>query len=243
MELKTWMNNGAVLGALTLLGENSQRTLGLGVMNFMNLRLTGVSLPVCKLNSTCSFTTGFLGSVGAVFLKLKLQTGLWDGKRSEVSFLLSLWSLLALEKAIFVDNTICRAFGSVQQDTCPFHLFVTVFFCVFILHLLGLFLTSSWLSAVLLHSHFFPASLPKRGVLLWLDFPKSAELLCLPGMDWTRSQNSTCTGDTTTLPQGVSSHLCLWLWDELEGGSQSCLAGRGWLQWGDSQLVLNPGKH
>lgn len=70
------MNNGAVLGALTLLGENSHRTLGLGVMNFMNLRLTGVSLSVCKLNPTCSFTTDFLASVGAVFLKLKIQTGL-----------------------------------------------------------------------------------------------------------------------------------------------------------------------
>lgn len=70
------MNNGAALGALTLLGENSHRTLGLGVTNFMNLRLTGVSLSVCRLNPTYSFSTDFLGSVSVVFLKLKLQTSL-----------------------------------------------------------------------------------------------------------------------------------------------------------------------
>lgn len=139
-------------------------------------------------------------------------------------------------------NTICRAFGSVQQDTCPFHLFVT-FFYVFILHLFWLFLTSSWLSAVPLHSHFFLLSCLKEGVPLWLDFPESTELLFLPCIAWTRSWNSTYTGDTTSSPQGVSSHLCLWRWNELEGGSQSCLEGSGWLQWGDSQLVLNTDKH
>lgn len=70
------MNNGAVLGTLTLLGENSHRTLGLGVMNFMILRLTGVSLSICRLNPACSFTADFMGSVSAVFLRLKLQTSL-----------------------------------------------------------------------------------------------------------------------------------------------------------------------
>lgn len=196
------MNNGAVLGALTLLGENSHRTLGLGVMNFMNLRLTGVSLSICRLNPTCSFTTDFMGSVGVVFLKLKLQTRLWDGKRSAVSFLPSLWSLLALEQAVLVGNTMCRAFGSVQQDTCPFHLFLTVFFSwVFILCVLGLFLTSSWLSAVPLHSHFFLLPCLKEGIPLWLYSPKSAELLCFPGMDLTRSQDSTRTWDSPNCPK------------------------------------------
>lgn len=62
------MNND-VLGALTLLGENSHSTLGLEVLNFKNLRLTEVSLSVYKLNPTRSFTTDSLGSVGGVFFK------------------------------------------------------------------------------------------------------------------------------------------------------------------------------
>lgn len=131
-------------------------------MNFMNLRLTGVSLSVCRLNPTYSFSTDFLGSVSVVFLKLKLQTSLWDGKRSAASILLSLWSLLALEQAVLVGNTMCRALGSVQQDTCPFHLFVTVF-CLYLYSsftwaLPDIFLALSCATSLSL----FPASLPIR---------------------------------------------------------------------------------
>lgn len=81
------MNNGAVLGALTLLGENSHRTLGLGVMNFMNLRLTGVSLPVCKLNPTCSFTTDSLGSVGVFKAEITDWVVRWEEVCSFISSL------------------------------------------------------------------------------------------------------------------------------------------------------------
>lgn len=61
----------ALLEALILLGENSYRTLGLEVLNFRNLRLTGISLFVCRFSS---FTTDSLRSVGGVFLKMKLLT-------------------------------------------------------------------------------------------------------------------------------------------------------------------------
>lgn len=74
---------------LTLLEENSHGMLGLEVLNFKNLRLTGVILSVWKLNPTFSFTTDSLGSVGAVFLKMKLLTVLRGGRRFAVLSVLS----------------------------------------------------------------------------------------------------------------------------------------------------------
>lgn len=175
------MNNGAVLGAFTLLGENSHRTLGLGVMNFMNLRLTGVSLSICKLHPACSFTTDSLGSVGV----FKAETTDWVVRWEEVC---SFISALSVKPSCFRTSYSCglyhlQGFWVGAADTCPFHLLVTTFFCVFILHLLGLFLTSSWLSAVPLCSDFFLLPCLKMGIPPCLDFPESTELLCLPGRD------------------------------------------------------------
>lgn len=151
-----------------MLGENSHRTLGLGVMNFMNLRLTGVSLSICKLHPACSFTTDSLGSVGV----FKAETTDWVVRWEEVCSFISALSV----KPCFRTSYSCglyhlQGFWVGAADTCPFHLLVTTFFCVFILHLLGLFLTSSWLSAVPLCSDFFPASLPKNGDSTLLGFP------------------------------------------------------------------------
>lgn len=64
----------AVLGALILLGKNSHRTLRLEVLNFRNLKLTGISLFVCRFGS---FITDSLQPVGGLFLKMKLLTLLY----------------------------------------------------------------------------------------------------------------------------------------------------------------------
>lgn len=225
--MKTWMNN-AVLEALMVLGENSHKTLGLEVLNFRNLVLTGVNL--CKLNPTCLFTTDSLGLVGAVFLKMKLLC--WGMARGLQYHVCSLCEApLALGQAVLVAVHKLQHFWVCAEG----HLPLVCLYPSFTRVLLAIFPALG--HAALLSVFSLPCL--KVGIPPWLGLPRSAELLCLAGMAWTRSQTSTYAGDGTSWPQGVGSHSHLWRWGELEGG----LIGRDWLQQGGSQLVLNTGRH
>lgn len=165
---------------LMLLGENSHRTLGLEVLNFKNLRLTAVSLSVCQLNPTCFFTTDSLGSVGGVFLKMKLLTVLRDGKRFTVSSLLSPWipeyeQPHALEQAVLVGNTSCSAFGSVSLSPPWGHFFLCLY-PSFTWALPNIFLALGHPTRLSL----FPSSLPESGNFTLAGFPQVSRV-AVPG--------------------------------------------------------------